>query len=189
MGDFGGGIVSETEKGRWVRSPNDEVLKSHPRLAEFLPFLDVLNGESPRGGVLVAASFLENLLLKVIQSFLVEGKQQEQILSGFNAPIGTLSAKIALAAALGLISERERRECDLVRKIRNKFAHNVHPTFSDDDVQSLCFELSYRAMPYEGVDVDAKGSFTSAAVSLISNLTNRPHYAAQARLRTREWPL
>jgi hypothetical protein len=178
-----------SEKGRWVRPPNSEVLKTHPHLTEFLPFLDTLNAESARGGVLVAASFLDNLLHKIIQSFLIEGKSQEQLLSGFNAPIGTMSAKIALAAALGLISERERRECDLLRKIRNKFAHSVHPSFDDEDVKSLCFELTYRAMPYEGVDVDARGSFTSAAVALVSNLTNRPHYVSKARLDAREWKI
>jgi hypothetical protein len=178
-----------SEKGRWVRPPNEDVLKTHPHLSEFLPFLDALNAESARGGVLVAASFLDNLLHQVIRSFLIEGKSQDQLLSGFNAPIGTMSAKIALAAALGLISERERRECDLLRKIRNKFAHNVHPSFEDDDVKSLCFELTYRAMPYEGVDVDARGSFNSAAVALVSNLTNRAHYVAQSRLEVREWKI
>lgn len=180
--------MTEDAQGHWVKSRNEDVLKTHPHLAEFLPFLDVLNSESPRGGVLVAASFIENLLFKIIQAFLIEGKPQEQILSGFNAPIGSLSAKIALAAALGLISERERRECDLIRRIRNKFAHNVHPSFDDDDIKSLSFELTYRAKPYGDVEVDGKGSFSSAAVALILNLTNRPHYVARTRLKPVDWP-
>lgn len=181
--------MTDPTKGQWVRPPNEAVLATHPHLAEFLPFLDALNGESPRGGVLVAVSYLDNLLHSILRSFMLEGKAQDQILSGFNAPIGTLSAKIALAAALGLISERERRECDLIRKIRNKFAHQVHPSFDDADIQSLCFELTYRAMPYEGVEVNARGSFTTAAVGLISNLTNRPHYVAQRRLTARDWKI
>lgn len=172
-----------------MKSRNEDVLKTHPHLNEFLPFLDALNAESARGGVLVAASFLDNLLHRVIESFLLEGKSQDQLLGGFNAPIGTMSAKIALAAALGLITERERRECDLLRRIRNRFAHDIHPSFDDEAVKSLCFELTYRAMPYEGVEVDARGSFTSAAVALISNLTNRPHYVAQTRLKAREWKI
>lgn len=161
----------------------------HPHLAEFLPFLDVLNSESSRGGVLVAAAFLENLLFKIIQAFLIEGKPQEQILSGFNAPIGSLSAKIALAAALGLISERERRECKLKRRIRNKFAHNVHPSFDDNDIKDLSLELTFRAMPYGEVGIDAKGSFSSASVALIINLTNRPPYVPKARLSAPDCPL
>ena len=181
--------MTERKKGGWVRSPNNEVLKTHPHLAEFLPFLDVLNAESARGGVLVATSYLENLLHDIIKSFLIEGKAQEQLLTGFNAPIGTLSAKIALASTLGLISERERRECDLIRKIRNKFAHQVHPSFDDEDIKSLCLELSHRALPYGGVEVGARSSFTTAAVSLVSNLTNRPHYVSHSRLRVGDWKI
>lgn len=176
-------------QGHWVKGRNEDVLKTHPHLAEFLPFLDVLNSESPRGGVLVAASFIENLLYKIIEAFLLHGKPKEQILSGFNAPIGSLSAKIALAAALGLINERERRECDLIRRIRNKFAHNVHPTFDDEDIKSLSLELTFRAMPYDDVKIEAKGSFSSAAVALILNLTNRPHYVAKKRLKAVDWPI
>lgn len=179
--------LSDESKSPPIRS-REEFLERNPHLAEFLPFLDVLNQESARGVTLVAASYLENLLHQSIEAFLLEGKSREQLLSGFNAPIGTFSSKIALAAALGLIEERERRECDLLRKIRNKFAHNVRATFNDEGIKSLCLELTFRALPYEGVEVDARGSFTSAAVALISNLTNRPHYVSIARLISREWP-
>jgi hypothetical protein len=86
------------------------------------------------------------------------------------------------------VSERERRECELIRKIRNKFAHNVHPSFDDEDVKALCHELTFCAMPYEGVNVDAKGSFISAAVAVILNLTNRPHYVAKKRTQAADWP-
>lgn len=179
--------MSEHEHGRWVKTPNDELVRTHPHLAKFLPFLDVLNAESPRGRVLVAASFLDNLLHETLRSFLIEGKPQDQLLSGFNAPIGSFSAKIALAAALGLISDSERDECDLIRRIRNKFAHAVHPSFDDEGVKSLCLLLTYRAKPYGEVEVSAEGSFTSAAVGLISNLTNRAHYVRQARLKAHDW--
>ena len=180
--------MAEETGGGWTRVPNDEVLKANPHLKEFVPFLDVINGESPRGGVLVAAAFLENLLYQILQSFLIEGKAQEQLLSGFNAPIGTFSAKIALSATLGVITERERRECELIRKIRNKFAHHIHPTFEDEDIKSLCLELTFRAMPYGDVQVDARGSFTSAAIALAASFTNRAHYASKARLTEQHWP-
>lgn len=180
--------MTDDPPGIWVKSPRDDLMTTHPNLREFMPFLDVLNSESPRGGVLVATSFIESLLHKVIEAFLIEGKPAEQLVKGFNAPIGSLSAKIAMAAALGLITERERRECDLIRRVRNKFAHNVHPTFDDDDVKDICQELTFRAMPYGDVKVGARGSFTSAAVALVLNLTNRPHYVAKARLKPVDWP-
>ena len=183
-----GGRMDKKERGDRTKFSRKGVLTTHPHLAEFLPFLEVLNAESARGVVLVAASYLENVLLDVLRSFLIEGKPQEQILSGFNAPIGSLSAKIALSASLGLINERERKECDTIRKIRNNFAHNVHPSFDEENVKSLCDNLTYRARPFEGIDIDARGSFTSASVALILTLTNRAHYVKLKRLAEVSWP-
>jgi hypothetical protein len=36
----------------------DDLLKTHPHLKEFLPYLDLLNKESDRGKVLVSTGFL-----------------------------------------------------------------------------------------------------------------------------------
>ena len=179
--------MTDRAKGGWVKAPNDDVLETHPHLIEFLPFLDALNLESARGGVLIAASFLENLLTDILRAYLLDGQSSDQLLTGFNAPIGTFSAKVALSSSLSLITEAERRECNLIRKIRNRFAHNIHPSFDDAAIASLCFELEYRAKPYEGVSVDARASFTTASVGLISSLTNRAHYVAQERVKARNW--
>jgi mannitol operon repressor len=90
---------------------------------------------------------------------------------------------------MGLISEAEYKECELVRKIRNEFAHKVHMSFKDDRVRSLCASLKMSAKSYPGVTVDTRGQFTTAAVSLLMNLTNRPHYVAQKALKHEDWPI
>ena len=172
----------------FAKPHHEAILKSNPHLADFLPFLDILRAESARGATLVAASYIENLLHHILKAHFIEGKPSDQLLTGFNAPLGSLSAKIAAATALGLINERESRECSLIRRIRNKFAHEVSPTFEDPGISDLCIELSYRAMPYDDVTVSAEGSFTSAAVSFILNLTNRAIYVSRERGSERQWP-
>src|SRR5579864_7726617 len=42
-----------------------------------------------------------------------------------DGPLGTFSAKIALAHRLGLIADEVEGAIDLVRRIRNDFAHSV----------------------------------------------------------------
>ncbi|MDX2210776.1 MAG: hypothetical protein SFV20_10515 [Sphingopyxis sp.] len=158
-----------------------------PHLVDFIPFLAVLNEESDRGRALVAASFLENQLQDIISAYLVRGTAQRQLLEGFNAPIGSLSTKIVLASALGLISDGERRECDLIRKVRNKFAHNVHASFEDADIRDICGGLSFAAANYGSVVVPAVGRFTTSSVALISRLNNRAIYASRVRLKVRRW--
>lgn len=162
--------------------------ESHPHLAEFSAFLADFNRETERGAALAAAAMIDSLLERILAAFLISNAGLKSLLEGVNAPLGTFAAKIGLAAAVGGISEPERAECNLIRKIRNEFAHQVRVSFDDPDIVKLCAKLTFSAKPYGDVVVGNRGQFTSAAVCLILNLTNRPHYAAQRRLKAQEWP-
>jgi mannitol operon repressor len=157
--------------------------ETHPHPKDFAAFLEDFNKETERGAALAAAAFLDELLQRTLAAFLLSTETAFDLLEGFNAPLGTLSARIAAAHAMGLISEIERRECDLVRKIRNEFAHKVKMSFDDDRVKGLCSALTYSAKPNGDVTGSTRGRFTTAAVALIVNLTNRPHYVGQQALR------
>jgi mannitol operon repressor len=161
--------------------------ETHPHLKDFATFLDDFNKETERGAALAAAAFIDDLLQRTLSAFLLDTETASDLLVGFNAPLGTLSARIAGAHAMGLISEDERRECDLIRKVRNEFAHKVPMSFDNERVRGLCSALTYSAKPYGDVTVSTRGAFSTAAVSLILNLTNRPHYVALERLTHKNW--
>ncbi len=163
--------------------------ETHPHLKEFNKFLPELNKESDRGMVLIAASYLDELMLKILKSYFLAGKTSSALVDGFNAPLGTFSSRCTAAYSLGLISKMEFAEADLIRKIRNNFAHNIHTSFSDNKVIELCRKLKYSAGDYGEVVVQPRGKFSSAAVCLILNLTNRPHYVSQKRCSFREWTI
>jgi hypothetical protein len=162
--------------------------ETHPHLQEFKAFLDALNKESERGAALIAAAMIDDLLLRSIRSFLLDHTEADRLLDGFNAPLGTLSARALAAFALGLLSEEEYRECERLRKIRNEFAHNVHSTFADQNLRDLCANLEFSAKDYGDVRVSARGQYTTSATAIILGLTNRAHYAAQRRLKYHGWP-
>ena len=172
----------------WVRVPNDEILEENPHLAEFLPFLDTHNAESPRGSVLVACSFLDEQLRAIIEAFLVPDSDKSLLLNGFNAQIGTFSARIKTAHCLGLISDAERDDLDTLRKIRNEFAHSHRVDFDAQKVIDLCSNLNFSASPRSDVTVSAYARFSLGAVGLVLNLVNRAHYVGRAGLQKREWP-
>ena len=165
-----------------------QLLDTHPNLKEFAPFLDDLNRESERGAVLISVSYLERQLKEIVSAFLCEGEASERLLEGFNAPLGTLAARAAAAAALGLISGREYRELKTIRKIRNQFAHGHRTRFSDLGVVDRCQNLAFSAKDYDDVVVDSRGQFTTATLALILNLTNRSHYVSKKRLKFENWP-
>jgi mannitol operon repressor len=66
---------------------------------------------------------------------LLDGERAKSLLEGFNAPLGSFSTRIASAAAMGLISDREANEADRLRKVRNLFAHQVHVSFEDHNMK------------------------------------------------------
>lgn len=162
--------------------------EAHPHLREFKEFLDASNKESERGLALICAAMLDDRLEKSIRAFLLDHEETARLLDGFNAPLGTLSARALAAFALGVLSEKEYRECERLRKIRNIFAHNIHASFSDQNVKDLCANLEFSAKDYDEVRVGARGQYATAAAALILHLTNRPHYAGLRRLKYNGWP-
>jgi len=163
--------------------------ETHPHLMGFVEFLGEFNKETARGAALAAGAFLDDLLGAIINAFLVLNDSRRKLTDGFNAPLGTLSARIAACHAMGLISDGEARECELVRKVRNEFAHKVKMSFDDEKVRGLCSLMTMSAKSYPGVNVDARGQFTTAAVALILDLTNRPHYVSQQALKYQNWKI
>ena len=164
------------------------LLDTHPNLKEFAPFLDDLNRESERGAVLISVSYLERQLKEILLAFLCEGNTSPRLLEGFNAPLGTLAARATATAALGLISGPEYQELETIRKVRNLFAHDHRASFSDRGIADRCRNLTFSAKEYGDVVVDSRSQFTTAALALILNLTNRSHYVSKKRLKFENWP-
>ena len=154
-----------------------------PHLKEFSAFLPELNKESDRGRVLISCSYLDELLRQTLLAFFTEDDNSNRLVEGFNAPLGTFSTRISAAFALGLISGREFRECNTLRRIRNRFAHNVQASFDMQEVRDLCQNLTSAAQ-----DNDVRFRFTTAAVALIAHLMNRPHYVSEKRREFQDWP-
>jgi DNA-binding MltR family transcriptional regulator len=123
----------------------DRFRTENPHLIEFNAFLEELNKESDRGAALVSAAMLDDLLEKIILAFLIDTKETKKLISGFNAPLGTFSARIIAAYSLGLLSEEEYEECGRLRQIRNEFAHHVHQKFDDQKVRDVCGNLRFAA--------------------------------------------
>ncbi|MBG0799676.1 DUF4145 domain-containing protein [Methylocystis sp. L43] len=160
-------------------APIEELLSKAPHMKEFLDLLPAWYKESDRGMALIATSYLEDILRRAVADFLVDCKANRDLLEGFNAPLGTFSARIAAAVALGLISQKEAEEAHRLRKIRNILAHQVHVSFEDKGVKNICHTLG--AVGLDEGEVDKNGQtrygprndFSNSALKLINTLVNR----------------
>lgn len=83
-----------------------------------------LKKESDRGSVIVAAAVLEDQLEELLKNRLVQNSDQsDPLFDGANSAIGTFSAKIELAYRIGAISQKVRQSVNILRRLRNDFAH------------------------------------------------------------------
>jgi hypothetical protein len=145
--------------------------ETHPDLEGFTAFLELLNKESDRGAALISVAMLDDLLERTILAFLVQGAENDKLLSGFNAPLIFSPMRCRLFAGV-----------DFRGSIQG-----IHQTFEDQKVKDICANLSYAAKGPPEAPVNTKGQYVTAAVGLILGLTNRPHYVAQKRLKYGDW--
>jgi DNA-binding MltR family transcriptional regulator len=119
---------------------------------DFQGLFDELGQEKDRGAALLAAALLDNNLAALIEAFLIDdvgakrGAQSEveKLLYEPNAPLASLSSRTRAAYCLGLISEEAFRDVELMRDIRNRFAHRLHGlSFETAAIKAMCERLSY----------------------------------------------
>src|SRR5688500_8743210 len=101
-----------------IDKPTDNPL-DQPHLRRLKGLLAELKEESPRGEVLVSATVLDEQLAECIKARLVEHSDIAKLTDSFNAPFGTFASRILGAFALGCISEREYRDLEAIRRVRN----------------------------------------------------------------------
>ena len=159
-------------------------------LEDFSKFLAEFQEETDRGGALVGAALLDLKLADTLRAFMVSANAAEPLLDGATAPLGTFSARIKAAFAFGLIDDHERRECDLIRKVRNEFAHRPHGfDFQDQKVAALCEQLQ-SDLPGDRDKFSGKyrTMFINAVILTVLRLTYRAEHVAMERRTTRSWP-
>lgn len=121
--------------------------KSPP--AHWDDFLDEeLKSESDRACVILAAALLDSALETLLKSHLLPSSSaSDPFFDHANAPLSTFSARIEMAYRLGLIDPYFAKALNLIRRIRNDFAHNISGCdFDDTRVMSRMTELG-RTVP------------------------------------------
>jgi hypothetical protein len=82
------------------------------------------------------------MMLEGLLSQRLNGQVKREEMFGGTGPLSEFSARIKLAVSLGLISRNEQQELMLVRKIRNKVAHQVNASLNSDSLRDACMALS-----------------------------------------------
>jgi hypothetical protein len=154
-------------------------------LKDFIPFVIRLAKESDRGAVLLSTGYLEKMLKDILTAYFIEGSSSDALFQ--NGALATFSARASACHALGLISDDEYHDIQLIRKIRNHLAHEMDSTFEDPQVVDRCKLLRLKAHDYDGVTVGTTGQFQTGAVGVLNRLINRAHYVSLRRSSYGDW--
>lgn len=119
-------------------------------------FMAQLNTEDDRALVLSLAAFIEETLGRLLLAYFRDCKATKELVEGFNAPLGTLSARVKAAYSFGLASEEQFRDMEILRKVRNLFAHDWEGvTLERNDVAAMLGQLS--GYTVQGHQIEATG--------------------------------
>ena len=87
-------------------------------------FYRIVGKHDDRGMVLTLGAFAEDTLGRLLLTYLVDGKPAEDLVEGFNAPLGTFASRNKAAYSMGLLVHEQYEDLEILRKIRNAFAHS-----------------------------------------------------------------
>jgi hypothetical protein len=118
--------------------------RERPNLVDTLLHSENLRLADDRAAAIVVSTRLEDELKELILSKMIPLNQTEiaKLFVG-DSPVASFSAKISLAYALGSIGKQSRDDLNLVRLIRNAFAHARKPiTFETTEIATACNRLT-----------------------------------------------
>lgn len=94
-------------------------------VTEFYKFVEEFMAESDRAAVILGAAKLDLLLFQILQRVLRPcTSSKDELLEG-DAPLGTFSSRAMMCHRLGLINDELYSAINIVRRIRNSFAHEL----------------------------------------------------------------
>src|SRR5689334_4681663 len=94
---------------------------------EVTAMVETLDGESDRAFVLILAANLDEMLRMLLRNYFLDNEKEKGFLDKIfenEGPLSSFSSRIRLAFALGFINQELYHDLQIVRDIRNKFAHS-----------------------------------------------------------------
>jgi len=132
-------VAEVKEKGLVLRGDDDE---KHT-LENLNRFLSLVGAQDDRAMVLSLSTFIEDTLGRLLIAYFRDCKATKELVEGFSAPLGTFGSRTKAAYAFGLVTEEQYKDMEILRKVRNQFAHNWEGvSLSRNDIQALIGQLS-----------------------------------------------
>ena len=149
---------------------------------EFIKFIEEIKKESKRAQAIICHAYVEDLLKELLKKRLIE----------YEPFLATLKDKLAFNHTLtlcyitGVVTEAERKDIELIAKIRNRFAHKRKiKSFNAEGIPKLCNDLR---IPPLTIELTPQEKFIKTAVYYIQILNLKLKYTKKVRYVEDESP-
>ena len=145
------------------------------------PMIAAYKRESDRGCALILTANLDDRLMGLLKNFFVAepAKRHDAMFKGSGC-LATFSSRIRICYSTGLLNDDERHDLDLIRRIRNDFAHDGNSIgFEAGTVRDRCnslrtYQNEVAAHPqYDFSGYNSRNKFQLAGVGLCLQLDHR----------------
>jgi hypothetical protein len=115
------------------------LIDAEPTKQHYAQYIEEANAEkNDRGAAILIATNLENVLESAIIRQLQLGSKRRDLF-GLNSPAGTFDFKVRIGHALRIFGDETRGNLDIIRSIRNTFAHAKIPIkFTEPAITKAC---------------------------------------------------
>jgi hypothetical protein len=125
------------------KSLSSRLSRKEPDETEFLAAIAEFHDGSDRVAAIMGAGLVENNLRKIIHSALPNSTEKRALFEDEGAPFGTFKRKIVAGRAMNLFSERVAKDMDVIRDVRNQFAHSMLGLdFDNEHIKNECAKLA-----------------------------------------------
>tara|TARA_R110000796_G_scaffold68403_2_gene156655 strand:- start:49 stop:609 length:561 start_codon:yes stop_codon:yes gene_type:complete len=117
-----------------------------PETEQFLGVLiDAISDPNDRAAVVTSVALLEGAIQRLLVSRLVVSNEATvSDLFGPGGPLRDFSSKIKVAYAIGLVGPKTRGDLDVIREVRNAFAHTMFPvSFEDTEIANAASRVTF----------------------------------------------
>lgn len=111
---------------------------------------ELYSSGSDRAMAIMFGSFVENNLEYLLAAHMRQdlNSKDRKMLFEYEGAVGTFSSKIVVAYALKLIGPTCRADLDIIRFLRNEFAHSrIHFSFETPEVKTICDQFKIVDLP------------------------------------------
>jgi mannitol operon repressor len=147
-------------------------------------FAEAVTGETDRGIGILSATVLDVMLEKLIFVSLPSGDTKD--IFGPDKIFSSFSRKIQYCELRNLINKKHAKNANIIRKIRNSFAHDLSGSFSNGTIKSRIDALDFWDLEHLSETSQMGFRFKSQVITLMLSISTIIHYAQCSSRKNRK---